>query len=288
MTTRYENQSAHADRSRGDRQGSWLAGIGRHSHHLGAHLLGALLPRACLLCGEPCGRHACCIHCSKLLTGTQCLRCPLCALPLPQPLPRPLSQPLSQPLPPGSMASACTRCCQQPPPLSATLTLADYAPPLDRALSALKFNGQLALASPLGALLMAHLQQDHPARLAQIDALVPIPLAGPRLAERGFNQSLQIARGMRAYASGPCPPIESDWLRRQRHTAPQSSLSRSARLTNLIGAFQVPRPDLVTGKRIALVDDVMTTGSTLHEAARCLLRAGAQDVVALVVARTPA
>lgn len=283
MTRGYENQAASVGASRT----SWLIPVRQRATDLGASLIGELLPRACPLCEAACGRHATCVHCAKLLEDQKRLRCPLCAMPMSVHTPDARATPMPGKQP-TEKARLCASCHRQPPPLAATIALGDYAPPLDRALSTLKFDGQLALASPLGALLMAHLQQAQPALLAQTDALVPIPLAGSRLAERGFNQSLLIARGMRTHAPGQCPPIEAGWLQRQRHTAPQSSLSRAARLTNLIGAFRVPRPERVAGKRIALVDDVMTTGSTLHEAARCLLAAGATEVQALVVARTPA
>ena len=134
---------------------------------------------------------------------------------------------------------------------------------------------------------MEHLLTDPAQPLQQVDALVPIPLSGPRLAERGFNQSLQLARGMCAHAPGACPPIRTDWLLRVRDTARQSSLPRAQRQKNLRGAFSVPNPDRVAGQHLALVDDVMTSGNTLNEAARTLLAAGAASVLALVVARTP-
>ena len=178
-------------------------------------------------------------------------------------------------------------CTAHPLALTATFALADYLPPLDRALVALKFGQQLQLARPLGGLMMEYLLADPAQPLQQVDALVPIPLSGPRLAERGFNQSLQLARGMRAHAPGACPHIRTDWLLRVRDTARQSSLPRAQRQKNLRGAFSVPDPDRVAGQRLALVDDVMTSGNTLNEAAQTLLAAGAASVMALVVARTP-
>ena len=145
----------------------------------------------------------------------------------------------------------------------------------------------MQLARPLGVLLMEHLLANPAQPLQQVDALVPIPLSGPRLAERGFNQSLQLARGMRAHAPSACPPIRTDWLLRVRNTARQSSLPRAQRQKNLRGAFSVPDPKRVAGQHLALVDDVMTSGNTLNEAAQTLLAAGAASVMALVVARTP-
>ena len=181
----------------------------------------------------------------------------------------------------------CPRCQQTGATvLQTVITLADYAPPLDHALTALKFHGELTLARPLGMLLMQHLHSAPARPLNSIDALVPIPLSGARLAERGFNQSLQIARGMRACRHGHCPPILHDALIRRHHARAQSSLSRAERLHNLQDAFSVPRPARIAGRRLCLVDDVMTTGSTLQAAAHALHAAGARDIIAVVVART--
>ncbi len=245
----------------------------QHGRRWLGQLTARLLPRACLLCEAPCLDQSLCEHCRDALPGRGRLRCPRCALPL-------SSDPTSPTLP-------CPQCQQRPLALAATVALADYLPPLDRALVALKFGQQLQLARPLGGLLIEHLLADPAQPLQQVDALVPIPLSGPRLAERGFNQSLQLARGMRVHAPGACPPIRTDWLLRVRDTARQSSLPRTRRQKNLRGAFSVPDPDRVAGQRLALVDDVMTTGSTLDEAAQTLLAAGAASVIALVVARTP-
>ncbi len=250
----------------------------QHGRRWLGQLTARLLPRACLLCEAPCLDLPLCAHCRDALPGRGRLRCLRCALPLSA---LPLSADSTNPTLP------CPQCQQHPLALTATFALADYLPPLDRALVALKFGQQLQLARPLGGLLMEHLLADPAQPLQQVDALVPIPLSGPRLAERGFNQSLQLARGMRAHAPGTCPPIRTDWLLRVRDTARQSSLPRAQRQKNLRGAFSVPDPDHVAGQRLALVDDVMTSGNTLNEAARTLLAAGAASVLALVVARTP-
>ena len=207
----------------------------QHGRRWLGQLTARLLPRACLLCEAPCLDQPLCEHCREALPGRGQLRCPRCALPLSA---QPLSTDSTSPAPP------CPQCQQHPLALTATFALADYLPPLDRALVALKFGQQLQLARPLGGLLMEHLLADPAQPLQQVDALVPIPLSGPRLAERGFNQSLQLARGMRAHAPSACP-------------------------------------------HLALVDDVMTSGNTLNEAAQTLLAAGAASVMALVVARTP-
>lgn len=166
--------------------------------------------------------------------------------------------------------------------MDATLTAADYAPPLDRVVTTLKFGRRLALATPLGRLLAARwLGQPH---AIPLDRLVPVPLGTGRLASRGFNQSLEIARAMSAALSRP-PPVLATALLRLRDTPSQTGLALADRQRNLEGCFaSTLRFD---GLTIGLVDDVMTSGSTVSEAARALKAAGAQRVIALVSTRTP-
>jgi ComF family protein len=120
--------------------------------------------------------------------------------------------------------------------------------------------------------------------LQSADLVVPVPLAGPRLQERGFNQALLLARAM---VSGK---VDARLLLRVRHTQAQSQLSRAARLRNLQSSLAVDplRAMLVAQRRIVLVDDVMTTGATLQACAGTLRQAGASHVHAIVFARTPA
>lgn len=120
--------------------------------------------------------------------------------------------------------------------------------------------------------------------LLKADVLIPIPLSQQRLAERGFNQAVQLAHHLSHTKT------QSQTLLRMKHTSAQSSLKRSERLTNLAGAFAVA-PLLVAqlrGKNILLIDDVVTTGATLNFAARVMKQAGAAHVGALVLAKTPA
>ena len=114
------------------------------------------------------------------------------------------------------------------------------------------------------------------------DFVLPMPLSRQRLAERGFNQSLLLAR---ALAPGR---VDAGLLLRTRHTPPQSALERAERLRNVRGAFAVEplRAREVAGRQVLLVDDVMTSGASLHAAAEVLLAAGAAAVSAVVLART--
>lgn len=140
---------------------------------------------------------------------------------------------------------------------------------------ALKYDGQRRYATILAALA-------HPtfARLSPPDALVPVPLARTRERERGFNQSALIA-GALATPSGWC--VQPRWLTRIRETPPQVDLDRAARQANVAGAFVADAA--VRGRRLCLVDDVMTTGATLDACSAALWAAGAASVWRFVIAR---
>ena len=152
-----------------------------------------------------------------------------------------------------------------------------YAFPVDRLIHRFKFGGDLAVGRWLG-LRLAERARGEP----RPDLLLAPPLSGARLRERGFNQAHELARtvgrelGLRAPFQG---------LSRRRETAPQPGLGREARRANLTGAFEC-RLDL-QGLRVAIVDDVLTTGATADAFAQVLLRAGARMVDVWVVARTP-
>jgi ComF family protein len=116
----------------------------------------------------------------------------------------------------------------------------------------------------------------------KVDAILPVPLHRLRLAERGFNQAVDLARPL-ARVRGV--PLLYNALDRVRHTAPQFGLSVPQRRENIRGAFQVPRPHRVKGRRILLVDDIITTGATVAECAKVLKKAGAAQVAVLALAR---
>jgi ComF family protein len=162
-------------------------------------------------------------------------------------------------------------------PLHAQVAALDYRFPVDAMIRRLKFQGELWLAPVLGRLLL-----ERCGTAARPQCLMPIPLSDQRLAERGFNQSTEIARVL---AAATRIPMQPRGMRRVRDTVPQSSLPLAGRAQNLRGAFVVDRP--VTGMHVALVDDVTTTGATGAEAAGALLRQGAARVDLWVVARTP-
>lgn len=152
-----------------------------------------------------------------------------------------------------------------------------YRYPMDRHIRALKFLGARRMGRALGLALVAELPDHHPVR---VDAMVAVPLHRGRFMERGYNQALEIAR---ALSSELGLPVLCRHIRRSRSTAPQTSLAFDERAANLTRAFRVGRS--IPGLRIAIVDDVITTGATVNELAFALRRAGAGDVHAWAVAR---
>ncbi len=225
--------------------------------------LARLWPGRCLLCGgRGAGGRDLCSDCARALPANP-VCCPRCGLPLPAPAP------------------ACGGCIRTPPAFAWTLAPYRYAFPLDRLLSRFKYSGDLAAGRLLGQLLGDALAVA--ARLGDRDVVaVPVPLARDRLVERGYNQALELARPLARRLE---VPLAIDGLARTRPTPRQAGLSARERRRNLRGAF-IASP-AVRGQRVLLVDDVMTTGSTLGECARVLRRAGAVEVGVVVVARAP-
>ena len=153
-----------------------------------------------------------------------------------------------------------------------------YDAPIDRWIPRLKFHGDL----PLGGLL-AELMAEGLAAATLPDVIVPIPLHMPRLRERGYNQALELARPV---SSRMGVRLNTGLLRRNKRTRAQSELGLEARSANLADAFEV-RAARKVPKHVVLLDDVMTTGATLQEAAWTLKDAGVERVDAWVCARVP-
>ena len=174
----------------------------------------------------------------------------------------------------------CAGCIKATPAFDATVAAVDYAAPFDALTLQLKFGAQLALAPMCAQLLRdALLAQEG---LALPEVLCPVPLGPRRLAERGFNQALVIARPLAGLVG---VPLQARLLARPVDTAAQSTMTPAARRRNVRGAFEVEGD--VDGKHVGVVDDVMTSGKTLHEVARKLKHSGAVRVTNLVFARTP-
>ncbi|HVF35671.1 MAG TPA: ComF family protein [Candidatus Saccharimonadia bacterium] len=230
----------------------WVDGLVRRIAH-------ELLPPCCVLCGlRGAGRDLCAGCRAALPTDAHC--CPRCALPL------------------AHAAAACGACLARPPAWRAMHVPFRYAWPLDRLVARYKYGGDLAAGALLSALLAEHVRS----RVPDIDAIVPVPLSHARLRARGFNQALELSRPLaRALSLGM--PHRALW--RCRETSAQSGLDAEARRRNVRGAFAASRD--VAGCRIALVDDVVTTGATAAACTRALHDAGARSVEVWAVARAP-
>lgn len=174
----------------------------------------------------------------------------------------------------------CQKCLVSPPLWQEIHVFGRYEAELQYLLAELKFHGKLWIAPLLGALLADSMPESF---CATPFLLIPLPLSPQRLKERGYNQTYELARPVVAKFSFE---MDEGALVRCRHTSPQSGLSEAGRALNIRGAFQA-EPKKVEGRHILLVDDIMTTGHTLREAARTLLTAGAKGISLLVVARTP-
>jgi ComF family protein len=223
-------------------------------------MLDWLLPQPCLACGRS-GAQGLCAGCAAELPINRCA-CRRCALPLPA----------------ADARGLCGRCLRRPPPASSARALLRYADPVDRWMAALKFGRRLACGRLMSRLMAEHLGD----RLAlpECDAVLPMPLHPRRLRERGFNQVVELLRPLQPVLPAPVRPF---WLARVRDTPQQTGLDAAHRRRNLRDAFAASTE--VRGQRLLLVDDVITTASTVNEAARCLLRAGAVEVHVLGWAR---
>jgi len=181
----------------------------------------------------------------------------------------------------------CPDCSALQPAFAYTIAAFDYVPPFDALILQVKQSGRFGLAATLGGLLADAVARD-PRGLLPDTRLIPVPATRPALRQRGFNPAGEIARAVgRRLGLGVLPSVvrvTDDGMGRQR------MLSRSARLARAGGRFGLHFGAglHVQGFPVAVVDDVMTTGSTMHSIAQVLHDAGAARVVALVVARTPA
>jgi len=174
----------------------------------------------------------------------------------------------------------CGRCLDRPGAFSRARAAGIYDQSLRMAIHALKFKGWVGLAGPLGGLLLDTFRRYWAS--GDIDVVAPVPLHRRRFHRRGFNQAHLLVRRWRLPGE---TVVVRDLLVRTRATAPQTGLDRRQRRTNLENAFSVSRPGQITGKRVLLVDDVLTTGATVNACATALIRDGAGRVDVLTLAR---
>lgn len=184
---------------------------------------------------------------------------------------------------PQQLPELCADCLVSPRPWGRLVAWGAYEGRLRDLILGYKFEARLDLGRQLQECLQAAFARGAAAfpELERCELLVPVPLHPRRLAWRGFNQSRELAR---LVARRQGLPIRQEALARVRRTVPQMELDRSERAENIRGAFAA-RPDLLSGRTALLVDDIMTTGSTLEECARMMLASGATAVHVLVLAR---
>lgn len=288
--------------------GKWLAAA--------AHILRRnCLPSRCALCAGSASMSGLCTFCTDLLGEARpnpAASCTVCALPL-------LARAARHNLPgnrPGEAGRAhrddrdcavttlyCRDCQEHLPAYQRCIAASLYSPPCAALVNRLKHHGALYVAPALASLLAnevrARWQSDpacqretriglqptleKPAVSLLPDAIVAVPLHPARLRERGFNQALQIARPLARQLE---IPLIINACERTRETSAQQGLGRRARLANLQGCFRCD--GRVANRHIAIVDDVMTTGSTADAVARSIIRAGANSCEVWCIARTPA
>ncbi|WP_051378870.1 ComF family protein [Derxia gummosa] len=295
--------------------------LARHASQLKLHsprmfmrtLAAAAFGNRCVACDDQAGAHGLCVPCLRFARRIErrIPRCAACAEEI-----RP-GMPTARKRPPGdfranaadaapdsptgipttagptalphlagpfSAPPLCRRCAASVPPWDFALVGASYAPPWDAIDRGLKYGGQLAHAAPLALLIACA------ARARRIDlagwVLLPIPLAPSRLAARGHNQARQIAR-MLADATGAS--VDNGALLRRRDTPAIATLGRAARVRAVADAFALApgAHARLAGRRVALVDDVLTTGATLAEAARALAPLRLPVLAAIAALRTP-
>lgn len=219
----------------------------------------------CPLCGARVAGARLCGGCQDDITAMAAdgrPRCPRCALRLP------------------ATASTCPACLAAPRAYDRTITAFDYQAPADALIRMLKTQLRLSMAPVLGRLLADAVRRE--GGLASGVLLTPIPASRTSLRLRGMNPAAEIARSLAAELA---LPGVTQVLRRRRETPRQTALGQRARRLGAVGLFEASSS--VQGRHVALVDDVMTTGSTVQAAAVALRMAGALSVTVVVVARTP-
>ena len=227
-----------------------------------------LFPTLCLSCGGVLSErreHPFCPDCYagiRFITGPLC---PVCGIPYPVE---------------EGPDHVCGDCLLKKRHIGAARSLGVYESVLLDAIHAFKYGGNVTLGERLGRLMA---QQDYPAfGIQDYSLILPVPLHPRRLRQRGFNQSVILAREI-----SRCHGVAMDFrtLRRIVDTESQAGLKKEERRSNIRKAFSVTGPEQIRGRNILLVDDVYTTGSTLGECARTLLKEGAEAVGALTLAR---
>lgn len=227
-----------------------------------------IFPPRCITCDtllEQGGPLPLCPPCREKIRFIRSPLCPRCGLPFPAA---------------EGEDHLCGDCITAEKPYAVARAVGEYEETLLTAIHRFKYRGRTGIGKILGGIMA-----DFAAGIWEMkvfDRIVPVPLHRRRLRERGFNQAVILAREI-SKRSGI--PLDLTSLRRERFTPPQVGLGREERSGNVRGAFSAVHPERIVGRRILLVDDVYTTGSTLAECTRVLIRAEAESVAVLTLAR---
>jgi ComF family protein len=218
----------------------------------------------CFLCvTNQTQKHGLCQNCLNDLTWTPATSCPQCGL--------------------ISDGNRCGSCISSPPDFDAIHAVFLYAYPVDTMIQHYKYSGALGLSHTFGQLMSEKMYAEN--SFNAIDLIIPMPMHPTRLKERGFNQAFEIAKVLDSLlCENKTQKLDYKSVIRQTLTPPQASLPLKDRIKNIKGAFKINNN--LAGKRIAIVDDVMTTGASLNELAKTLKQAGATHVECWVIART--
>ncbi|MHB1455946.1 MAG: double zinc ribbon domain-containing protein [Armatimonadota bacterium] len=223
-------------------------------------LLDLVYPLACYACGTLCSTYIC-DSCISLIEPVADPYCVICGHTM--------------------KADVCNNCLSRDQVFTKARAAGNYDGVLKELVHELKYKGARCLADPLSAFMLDYLNKTGEFDMQEIDCLIPVPIHAIRKRIRGYNQSELLADGVSHLSQ---IPVLHNAIRRNIYTTPQVELSREMRMRNMKSAFQVIKPDMVTGKRIMLIDDVSTTSSTIHECAGTLIDSGASEVFAFCLA----
>ncbi len=238
------------------------------------NVFSVLFPSDCRLCGTPLNnisRIPVCAECLAAIAPVREPQCVICGDRL-----------FSAQLLMGD--GRCQNCRDHKPEFARAVSFGEYEGGLRSLVHLLKYENVLPVSSVLGGMLASAIVELLPGCGGAVPLIVPVPLHKSKRSERGFNQAELIARSA-AKRLPPLVEVATGVLVRQRATVSQVGLSREERIANMRDAFRVRDRGRVEGRTVIVVDDVMTTGTTLSECARVLKQAGAERVWAATVAR---
>ncbi len=224
------------------------------------NFLNILFPETCPVCQGPAKEHAIapiCAHCWQAVSPYEGPACARCGKPLV-----------------SDVSTTCGECLQDEPAFTSAWSFGLYEGALKKAINLLKYHNVKRLSKPLSDIII-------PVKTPAVDAVVPVPLYEKRLRQREYNQSALLAKYL---AESLGVAVMLNCLVKVRDTVPQVGLRSRERRRNLKNAFIVKQRELVEGKNIMLVDDVVTTGATVRECSRVLKKAGVENIYVVTLA----